>query len=169
MTAIIYIMGVSGSGKTTIGKKLSRVTGIPFFDADDFHSVANKNKMSAGHPLNDDDRKGWLQNINQKAREEATNKGAIIACSALKEKYRTILTAHIDRPVYWVFLQGDYQLIHERISDRKDHFMPAGLLQSQFEILEVPAGGLTIDISKSPEEIVSIILQQLNLPVITIS
>ena len=74
MISIIYIMGVSGSGKTTVGKKLSETTGIPFFDADDFHSVANKNKMNAGHPLNDDDRKEWLQNINEKAKEEAEKK-----------------------------------------------------------------------------------------------
>lgn len=167
MIAIIYIMGVAGSGKTTIGKKLSEVTAVPFFDADDFHSVANKNKMNAGQPLNDDDRKEWLQNINQKAREEAANKGAIIACSALKEKYREVLAHNIDCPVYWVFLQGDYRLIHERISGRKGHFMPAALLQSQFEILEVPENGLVIDISKHPDEIVSIILRALNLPATT--
>lgn len=164
MIAIIYIMGVSGSGKTTVGKKLSETTGIPFFDADDFHSVANKNKMKAGHPLNDDDRKEWLQNINQKAREEAGKKGAIIACSALKENYRTVLAGKIACPVYWVFLQGDYQLIHERINERKGHFMPAELLRSQFEILEAPSDGLVIDISKKPDEIVKIILRQLNLP-----
>ncbi|WP_276503482.1 gluconokinase [Terrimonas pollutisoli] len=164
MIAIIYIMGVSGSGKTTVGEKLSGATGIPFFDADDFHSVANKNKMNAGHPLNDDDRKEWLQNINEKAREEAGKKGAIIACSALKENYRNVLAGKIACPVYWVFLQGDYQLIHERINDRKGHFMPAELLRSQFEILEAPANGLVIDISKKPDEIVKIILRQLNLP-----
>ncbi len=164
MIAIIYIMGVSGSGKTTVGKKLSEATGIPFFDADDFHSVANKNKMKAGHPLTDDDRKDWLQNINQKAREEAENNGAIIACSALKENYRKVLAGKITSPVYWIFLQGDYNLIHARLNDRKDHFMPAGLLQSQFEILETPADGLAIDISRNPDEIVKIILRQLNLP-----
>ncbi|MFC0774801.1 gluconokinase [Terrimonas alba] len=164
MIAIIYIMGVSGSGKTTVGKKLSEATDIPFFDADDFHSVANKNKMKAGHPLNDDDRKEWLQNINQKAREEAGKNGAIIACSALKENYRRVLASEITSPVYWVFLQGDYQLIYKRMNDRKGHFMPAELLQSQFEILEVPADGLVVDVSKNPDEIVKIILRQLNLP-----
>ena len=169
MISIIYIMGVSGSGKTTVGKKLSETTGIPFFDADDFHSVANKNKMNAGHPLNDDDRKEWLQNINEKAKEEAEKKGAIIACSALKENYRKVLASEITCPVYWVFLQGDFNLIHERISDRKGHFMPAGLLQSQFEILEVPADGIPIDVGKDPGEIVNIILYRLNLPATKVS
>ncbi|MEI9912960.1 MAG: gluconokinase [Bacteroidota bacterium] len=88
---IIYIMGVSGSGKTTIGQRLSSETGIPFFDADDFHSNANKEKMRAGQPLSDDDRSDWLITIHQLAKKEAAGNGAIIACSALKEKYRLFI------------------------------------------------------------------------------
>lgn len=163
MAITIYIMGVSGTGKTTIGKKLSAATGIPFFDGDDFHSLANKNKMKAGHPLNDDDRKEWLEAINQKAREEAKFKGAVIACSALKENYRKVLANKIEASVYWIFLKGDYDLIRDRINERKDHFMPAALLRSQFEILEIPENGLVIDIRKSPDEIVEMIVKSLDL------
>ena len=156
--SIIYIMGVSGSGKTTIGKKLSHATGIPFFDADDFHSNANKEKMKTGQPLNDDDRKNWLLSINQLAGEQAKKNGAIIACSALKEKYRALLAGGIQIPVHWVFLQGDYKQISGRMKTRKDHFMPDSLLQSQFETLETPDQAMVADISASPEKIVENII-----------
>ncbi len=159
---VIYIMGVSGSGKTTIGKLLSAKTGISFFDGDDLHSSANKKKMNAGQPLNDEDRKGWLQQINSLAIEQQKLSGAIIACSALKEKYRNILNKGIYKP-YWVFLNGSFELIKERMKKRKEHFMPADLLSSQFEILELPADALNIDISTSPEEIVDIIKKKLQL------
>ncbi|HEY6502340.1 MAG TPA: gluconokinase [Chitinophagaceae bacterium] len=160
---VIYIMGVSGSGKTTIGKKLSGAAGIPFFDADDFHSKANKEKMKAGRPLNDTDREDWLATINQLAKNEAGKNGAIIACSALKERYRTLLSAGIEDKVQWIFLQGDKKVISERMKARKDHFMPESLLQSQFETLEAPgSNAIIIDISKSPDEIVNTILDVLN-------
>jgi carbohydrate kinase (thermoresistant glucokinase family) len=160
--SIIYIMGVSGSGKTTIGQRLSTETGIPFFDADDFHSTANKEKMRAGQPLSDDDRSDWLITINQLAKKEAAGNGAIIACSALKEKYRLLLSEGLHTPVYWIFLQGDYNLISGRMKARKGHFMPDSLLQSQFEALEVPGLALVADISNSPEEIVKNIIDKLN-------
>jgi len=156
---VIYIMGVSGSGKTTIGMQLSAATGIPFFDGDDFHSPANKEKMKSGQPLNDDDREGWLYSINQFAKKEAEKKGAIIACSALKEKYRIILSEGMEESVHWVFLQGDRTLISERIKTRKGHFMPESLLQSQFDTLEIPRNAILIKIDKSPEEIVKEILK----------
>src|SRR5690349_10129139 len=92
---IIYIMGVSGSGKTTVGKKLSAKTGRPFFDGDDLHSTSNREKMQAGHPLTDEDRKAWLHRINGLAKDELKMEGAIIACSALKEKYREVLSMGI--------------------------------------------------------------------------
>lgn len=161
VVSIIYIMGVSGSGKTTIGQQLTSETGIPFFDADDFHSRANKDKMKAGLPLNDKDREGWLHTINQLAVGEAQKNGAIIACSALKEKYRTLLSYGIKVPVHWIFLQGDYQIINERMKTRKNHFMPECLLQSQFETLENPENAITIGINKNPEEIVKKIIDEL--------
>jgi gluconokinase len=155
---IIYIMGVSGSGKTTIGKKLSERTAIPFFDADDLHSAANKEKMKAGLPLTDTDRAGWLTRVNEQAKEHMKKGGAIIACSALKEKYRTVLSNGISVPVFWVLLKGSYKLIQERMQQRKDHFMPPALLASQFETLEIPSQAITIDISKTPAEIAETII-----------
>jgi carbohydrate kinase (thermoresistant glucokinase family) len=160
---VIYIMGVSGSGKTTIGKRLSEKINIPFFDADDFHSSANKEKMRAGQALTDNDREGWLLAIHQQAKEEMRKKGAIIACSALKEKYRIILSKGIIVPVYWVFLEGSYERILERMKRRKDHYMPPALLQSQFEILEMPGDAIVIDISNSPEKIIEALLSALDI------
>ncbi|HEV8286612.1 MAG TPA: gluconokinase [Chitinophagaceae bacterium] len=160
---IIYIMGVSGSGKTTIGKKLSERTSIPFFDADDFHSPANKEKMRAGQPLTDDDRAEWLINMNELAKQQMKKNGAIIACSALKEKYRAILSKEIIVPVIWIFLNGNYELIQKRMNARTDHFMPPALLASQFEALETPQQAITIDISNEPDEIVDMIISRLTL------
>ena len=157
--SIIYIMGVSGSGKTTIGKLLSAKTGIPFFDGDDLHSPANKKKMIAGNPLTDEDRESWLRQINLLAIEQQRSGGAIIACSALKEKYRDILNEKIHSP-YWIFLKGDFEVIHERMKKR-DHFMPPGLLFSQFGILETPVNALIIDINRSPGQIIDIIQNHL--------
>jgi gluconokinase len=159
---IIYIMGVSGSGKTTIGKNLAEKIGFPFFDGDDFHSAANKEKMTAGIPLIDKDRESWLMHMNQAARDEAKLGGAVFACSALKEKYRAILSSGINIPLYWVFLQGSFELIKKRMEERKDHFMPPGLLASQFDALEIPGSRITVDISDSPDEIVEKIVSQIN-------
>jgi len=159
---IIYVMGVSGSGKTTIGKKLSAKINIPFFDGDDFHSHANREKMKAGHPLTDEDRAGWLVSINELARSEMNKKGAIIACSALKAKYRKTLAEGIVIPLIWIFLEGGYELILKRMESRIDHFMPPAMLSSQFEALEIPQQCLTIDVSKDPDEIVETIISQLN-------
>lgn len=163
--SIIYVMGVAGSGKTTIGQKLSVATGIPFFDADDFHPPANKEKMKSGQPLNDEDRKGWLTSINELAKEQSEKNGAIIACSALKEKYRTALSSGIKVPVHWVLLQGSFEMIQERMKARKEHFMPASLLQSQFDTLETPGNAIVMDIKTGPDEIVADILRKIKLTV----
>ena len=160
MNRIIYIMGVSGSGKTTIGKLLSEKTGIPFFDGDDFHSAANKEKMKAGNPLTDADRQGWLQSLNKLAIEESVKQGAIIACSALKEKYRKLLSENLDNPA-WVFLKGSFELISQRMKNRTGHFMPPVLLQSQFDTLEAPQPAITVQIDNNPEEITDHIIQLL--------
>jgi carbohydrate kinase (thermoresistant glucokinase family) len=160
---IIYIMGVSGSGKTTIGKKLSDQTGMPFYDGDDFHLPEKVEKMRKGQPLNDSDREEWLARINEIAREQAARKGAIIACSALKEKYRKVLTSRLTVPVFWVFLRGNFELIEKRMRLRKDHFMPASLLASQFETLEVPTDAITVDIHDEPDEMVEAITSRLRL------
>lgn len=161
--SIVYIMGVSGSGKSTIGRQLSAITGMPFFDGDDFHPPANKEKMKAGQPLNDDDRKDWLTRMNELAKEQSQQKGAIIACSALKEKYRKVLAEDIESHVKWVLLQGDFALIQKRMEARKGHYMPASLLQSQFDTLEQPGNAIVINIDNDPEEMVADILSQLKL------
>jgi carbohydrate kinase (thermoresistant glucokinase family) len=160
MHPVIYIMGVSGCGKTTVGQLLSAKTAIPFFDADDFHSISNKEKMKQGHPLTDADRAEWLQQLNQLAIEQVPLKGAIIACSALKEKYRVVLSTGIDT-CEWVFLQGNFAEIYERLKKRAQHFMPAALLQSQFDSLEVPENAFTVDIKNDAETIVALILLRL--------
>jgi carbohydrate kinase (thermoresistant glucokinase family) len=151
---IIYIMGVAGSGKSTVGKLLSQKTGIPFFDADDFHSRANKQKMKNGKALNDEDRFHWLTSINAAALHEMKKTGGIFACSALKERYRHILANNITIPIFWIFLQGPYDMILKRLQSRKDHFMPPSLLSSQFETLEIPTNAIAINIEKTPAEIV---------------
>ena len=153
-------MGVSGSGKTTIAKLLSKKTGLPFFDGDDFHPSDNTEKMKAGHPLTDEDRQQWLHTINALAGEQSKLKGAIIACSALKKKYRIILSQDILKPT-WIFLQGTYDLIHKRM-EKRDHFMPVQLLRYQFEDLEIPTAAVTVDIKNEPDKIVEMIVQYLN-------
>jgi carbohydrate kinase (thermoresistant glucokinase family) len=160
---IIYVMGVSGSGKTTIGQKLSDRIGIPFFEGDDFHSAKNIEKMRNGHPLKDSDRAKWLAKINEVAKEQMIGKGAIIACSALKKKYRKVLASGITVRVAWIFLRGSFELIQKRMELRKDHFMPPELLASQFKTLEMPNDAITIDVDQEPDKIVEKIISRLNL------
>lgn len=156
---IYFIMGVAGCGKSTIGTLLAEKRNIPFFDADDFHPPANIQKMSAGMPLTDEDRLPWLENIAHTARQHAGLQGAVIACSALKVQYRYILAAGLTPDqVCWVYLQGNMETIRQRMESRTDHFMPPGLLQSQFDTLEPPEDALAVDISASPETIVARIL-----------
>jgi 6-phosphogluconate dehydrogenase len=149
-------MGVSGSGKTTVGKLLSEHLSVPFYDGDDFHPKENVDKMREGIPLTDDDRVGWLNAINEKARTQSG--GAVFACSALKEKYREMLAYELSKHIEWIHLKGDFKTIVERMEKRTDHFMPAKLLQSQFETLEEPSAGISVDISQSPEKILETIM-----------
>ncbi|MCG2461109.1 gluconokinase [Flavobacteriaceae bacterium F89] len=156
---VFYIMGVSGCGKTTVGKMLAKKLGIPFFDGDDFHPVSNIQKMKAGIPLNDADRHGWLLNLNALAKENS-KKGVIIACSALKESYRRILDNGIEKEVVWVFLKGSFKTLHKRMENRKGHYMPPSLLKSQLDTLETPKHALIESITKTPETIVKEILDK---------
>lgn len=155
---IIYIIGVSGCGKTTIGKQLGAQLNIPFFDADDFHPPENIAKMSKGTPLDDQDRFPWLQQLNELACTEARKNGAVIACSALKADYRRILSKNIIEKTHWIYLKGTYSLIFDRMKQR-NHFMPPHLLQSQFDTLEEPDNALHVNINKTPEAIVNFILR----------
>lgn len=154
-------MGVSGTGKSTIGKLLSQKLGIPFFDGDDFHPESNVKKMSAGIPLNDDDREGWLIQLNQLAQSH-TSTGAVIACSALKKSYRDMLHTNMEDRLGFVFLEGSFELIKSRLEQRKGHFMTSELLQSQFNTLEPPTDAIAVSIALPPEEMVSQIMQSLD-------
>lgn len=156
-------MGVSGSGKTTIGLLLAEALGWEFFDGDAFHPPANVAKMARGEPLTGADRAPWLDRLHALITLRlAQDAPAVLAASALKREYRRRLHAG-DPRVAFVFLQGEYELIHRRLSRRKDHYMPAVLLQSQFAALEPPEGALTIDVAQPPAAIVSQIRAALGL------
>ena len=139
---IAVVMGVSGAGKTAIGEALARALGWRFIDADDYHPEANVAKMAAGQPLDDEDRWPWLDRLNSLLKEESR---AVLACSALKERYRARLARGIG-DVEWIYLKGDFDLIHSRLAQRQHRYMPASLLESQFAALEPPAQAITIDI-----------------------
>jgi 6-phosphogluconate dehydrogenase len=150
-------MGVSGTGKTSLGKKLSQDTNWPFFDADNFHPQSNKEKMKSGLQLTDSDRKPWLEILSKKINEWSVNGQAILACSALKEEYRALLLAN-NKSIQWVVLNGSFDLIKDRIESRENHFFNPSLLQSQFNDLEIPSYGIHLDVSESVDEL-SLILQ----------
>jgi carbohydrate kinase (thermoresistant glucokinase family) len=151
-------MGVSGSGKSTIGKALSQQTGIPFYDADDYHPADNVAKMASGQALNDADRQPWLERLAKLLQTQEQTDGAILACSALKEAYRHTLAAPLQGTPSWVFLQGSPELISARMQARSGHFMPPALLASQFATLEIPGDALVVDIDQPVEGIVREIL-----------
>jgi len=159
-------MGVSGSGKSTIADRLARRLGWTFEDGDRFHPPSNVAKMSAGHPLTDEDRWPWLQAIADEIdRVCEADERAVIACSALKHAYRDILV-HGRGDVRIVFLKGTQALIADRLASRKGHFMPPGLLDSQFKTLEPPVASehpVTVSIDASVETIVKGIVRQLKL------
>jgi gluconokinase len=157
---IYIVMGVSGSGKSTIAPMLAEALALPYFDGDDFHPPANVKKMASGQPLDDSDRHQWLVTLNDLAKKHL-EKGAVIVCSALKEKHRQKLSEDIEKKVVWVFLNGSFGLIMERLGNRKGHFMPPALLQSQFETLELPNNALEVTVEGTPDEIVGRILKQL--------
>lgn len=159
---VIIITGVSGSGKTSVGEALSKLTHLPFFDGDDFHPQANKDKMAAGIPLDDTDRRPWLAAMNQFIVEHLERGSLIIACSALKEVYRQWLTENLDAAaVAWFHLQGSYELIYQRMVARKGHYMRADMLQSQFRDYEFPREGRVLSVDTTVEDIAGQILQVL--------
>ncbi|NVJ84837.1 MAG: gluconokinase [Algoriphagus sp.] len=153
---LIIITGVSGTGKTTLGTALAEKLQIPFYDADHFHPAENIAKMSAGIPLNDDDRKPWLEALATKLKESKTSGGCVLACSALKEQYRKILS--IDPAIHWIHLKGDRDLIWERMKARKNHYMKAEMLDSQFATWEEPNYGYKLSIDQSPQAMLEEVL-----------
>jgi len=156
---IVIVMGVAGSGKSTIGQLLADRLGWPFYDGDDFHPIANVEKMRAGIPLTDEDRSDWLSAlaalITKQLRQDQS---AAIACSALKQHYRKKL--NVNDEVHFVYLRGSYDQIAARLHERTGHYMPPDLLASQFAALEEPQDALTFDISQPPEQIVAEIVSR---------
>lgn len=152
-------MGVSGSGKTTVGELLAERLGVDFGDADDFHPAESVAKMAAGTPLTDHDRQPWLTAIAEWLADRA-DRGAVVTCSALKRAYRDVLRAGAP-DVWFLHLEGSPELVTERVAERTDHFMPADLVESQFDTLE-PLGaderGVVIDATRSPTQIVEAFL-----------
>ena len=156
----IIIMGVTGCGKTTIGSLLSKQTGSYFIEGDNFHSKKNIKKMSSGIPLNDSDRMGWLKSIKNETSKRLIQNNVIIACSALKQIYRKKLQVDNSTLIYLKISKNDAQ---NRLSERKDHFMPSSLVESQFKILEEPSSALIYDATTNIDDIVKDICKKINL------
>jgi gluconokinase len=162
---VIIIFGVSGVGKTTVGELLARELGWHFYEADDFHSPANIEKMRGGVPLTDEDRWPWLENLRELIKRcIAAGENAVLACSALKRVYRKYL--RVSAEVKFVFLHGDYAVIAKQLQRRRGHFLNPALLRSQFADLEEPGlneEALTIELGRPPQELVKEIEAKLHL------
>jgi len=151
-------MGVSGSGKTTLGKALAQKLGWDFFDADDFHPPANIVKMAAGIPLSDSDRAPWLASLHEQLLSTLkAGRHPVLACSALKDKYRAQLLEGMDG-IAIIYLKGSYDLIFSRMSIREGHYMKPEMLRSQFDTLEEPKDAVVLDVEMSLEEMIDTII-----------
>lgn len=158
---VIVVMGVAGCGKSAVARKLAALQGVPWIEGDDFHPVANVHKMREGIPLDDTDREGWLQTLCDEIRKHPP--GCVLACSALKRSYRDRLRSAAPQTLF-VYLHGTPELLASRMAQRKGHYMPSSLLQSQLLTLQVPAAdeaALAADISEASQDIVQRLLPQL--------
>ncbi|WP_196258738.1 gluconokinase [Pelagibacterium limicola] len=156
---LIVVMGVSGSGKTTIGEKLAEALGLPFLDADNFHPRANVEKMRGGRSLTDEDRWPWLEIVADAMRNTADTRGRVVcACSALRRDYRDFLVKKAGESIAFILLHGDKDVIAKRQANRPGHFMPAALLDSQFATLQLlgeDENGFMLDVANTVEELVT--------------
>jgi gluconokinase len=160
---VVIVLGVTGSGKTTIGRMLAQQLGWEFADADDFHTPGAKLKMSSGVGLSHEDRRPWLNALRQLISQTLAAGGRrVLACSALKQSYRELLTVDRNREVF-VYLHGDLELIRERLARRTGHYAGVSLLASQFQALEEPRDAIAVDIARTPDQIVAEIRARLHL------
>jgi carbohydrate kinase (thermoresistant glucokinase family) len=160
---IVVVMGVAGAGKTTVGRLVAAELGVPFHDADDFHSEENRRKMAAGVALSERDRRPWLQKLAEHIPVWEAEGGAVLACSALKGKHRSVLEDASPGHVFFVFLDADPELIRPRLAARTGHYMPASLLESQLASLEPPAAGdaLSVRVDRTPSQIAQAIVAEI--------
>ena len=158
MSPHYILMGVAGCGKTTIGSKLAESLGVLFLDADDFHPEANLKKMSSGTPLDDSDRIPWLEILREELR---SNRGCVLACSALKQKYRSILE-DADRNTVFIMLDISKETARRRLLSRANHFMPEALIDSQFDSLERPTDVLVVDAETPVNSVLDAILRKIS-------
>lgn len=159
---VYIVMGVSASGKSTIAKMLSRKLKIKYIEADDFHSDANKDKMRNAIPLTDEDRFPWLHSLHLEVLKFIKkDESVVLACSALKQSYRKILSNGMESQVQLIYLKGSFDVLYNRIKNRKGHYMPPELLQSQFDTLEEPEDAITASVDGTPKETLTHILKQL--------
>ena len=164
-TGLYVVMGVSGSGKSVIGKPFAKALGLEFVEGDDYHPPENVQRMSSGIPLTDEDRAGWLQALAERIRgAKDAGKGLVVACSSLKRAYRDVLRAGArPGPLRFIYLRGSREVIAERIGARRGHFMPPALLDSQFDALEEPTPdehAWVCDVSRPSEEIIAALVQR---------
>lgn len=163
MEKAIVLMGVSGCGKTALGKILSQKVNASFIEGDEYHPSSNINKMSNGIPLDDNDRLPWLMILRDLISEHiAQDKPLIMSCSALKEKYRQILRGENNNIVF-IYLRGSYDMIYTRMQKRTGHYMKPGMLQSQFDALEEPLDAITVDIDRDIDSIVQDVIEKLGI------
>jgi gluconokinase len=164
-TGLYVVMGVSGCGKSVIGKPFAKALGLDFVEGDDYHPPENVQRMSSGIPLTDEDRAGWLQALAKRIREaNEAGTGVVVTCSSLKRAYRDVLRAGArPAPLRFVYLRGSREVIAERIGARRGHFMPPALLDSQFDALEEPTpdeDAWVCDVSRPSEEIIADLVQR---------
>ncbi len=152
---VIIVMGVSGSGKSTIGARVARALDLPFIEGDNYHPEANRRKMAAGIPLDDADRAPWLEALAEVLAKAALDRGCVLACSSLKQAYRDTLASRLSAKPTFVYLHASRELLAERLAERQGHFFPVRLLDSQLETLERPTDAVELDLRKGVDELVA--------------